>query len=109
MSSAEGRKKPKRSGKKLEVVRSIVSCSVCKLGHYNIFFRIVSNDFVLGVGLLKKEVDNETSFEDIRLKFVNLCVIFKVETEEVCAGIFDVYAPEVLPVLKVLTIGELSL
>ncbi|RZC38634.1 sphingomyelin phosphodiesterase-like [Asbolus verrucosus] len=58
-----------------------------------------------GVGLLQKEVEKDTGFEDIKKKFVGLCVAFKVESEEVCTGVFDVFGPEVLPVLKAVQIG----
>ncbi|KAJ3657922.1 hypothetical protein Zmor_009698 [Zophobas morio] len=81
---------PERVAKKLgDAVRSRVSCSVCRLG----------------VGLLQREVRKNTSFENIRTQFVGLCVAFKVESESVCTGVFDVFGPDVLPALKAVRIG----
>ncbi|XP_044255851.1 sphingomyelin phosphodiesterase-like isoform X2 [Tribolium madens] len=81
---------PERVAKKIgDAVRARVSCPICRLG----------------VGLLQKEVKKNTSFEDIRSKFVGLCVAFKVESEDVCTGIFDVFGPDVLPALRVVQIG----
>lgn len=48
-----------------------------------------------------------TSFEDVKAKFVSICVSFKIESFSVCSGIFDMYGPEVIPVMEVMTIGEL--
>ncbi|XP_068906860.1 sphingomyelin phosphodiesterase-like [Tenebrio molitor] len=79
-----------RTAKKLgNAVRSRVSCPICKLG----------------VGLLQREVKKNTSFEEIKTQFVGLCVAFKVATEDVCTGVFDVFGREVLPALKAVYIG----
>lgn len=78
------REDTKRLAKKLgEAVKSRISCPACRLG----------------VGLLQKAVRGGGSFEEIKEKFVEVCVAFKIQTELVCSGIFDVYGPEVLPVL----------
>lgn len=58
------------------------------------------------MGLLQKEVLKNHSFEDIEKKFVSICTTFKVATEGVCTGIFDVYGPAILPVLSQIEIGK---
>ncbi|KAJ8923617.1 hypothetical protein NQ315_010196 [Exocentrus adspersus] len=71
-----------RTAKKIgDVIKSKVSCNVC----------------TLGVSLLLKEVLAGATFETIKTKFVALCVSFKIETELVCTGFFDVFGPEVVP------------
>ncbi|VEN39485.1 unnamed protein product [Callosobruchus maculatus] len=72
-----------------DVVRRSVPCGVCKLG----------------VSLLHREVQQGSSFYEIRKKFVSLCVSFKIQTEPVCTGFFDVFGPEVLPALNVTKLG----
>ncbi|KAK9730903.1 Acid sphingomyelin phosphodiesterase C-terminal region [Popillia japonica] len=72
-----------------DAVRRKISCSLCKLG----------------VLLLKNEVNQGTPVQEIRGKFITICVDFKIENEVVCSGIFDVFAPDVLPVLNTTTIG----
>ncbi|KAG5893193.1 hypothetical protein JTB14_016469 [Gonioctena quinquepunctata] len=69
---------PKKIG---NVIRQRVPCGVCKLG----------------VGLLENELKGGSSFETIKAKFVSLCVTFRIESELVCTGFFDVFAPELLP------------
>lgn len=49
---------------------------------------------------------NETSFDEIREKFVSICVGFNIETEIVCTGAFNVYGPDVLPVLNFTALGK---
>ncbi|XP_060532575.1 sphingomyelin phosphodiesterase-like isoform X2 [Cylas formicarius] len=68
-----------------DTVSSKITCGVCKLG----------------VGLLNAEIRSGSSFDSIGEKFVSLCVTFRIETLPVCQGIFDTYAPEILPVLQV--------
>lgn len=81
----------KRGPKKLgDAVRSRISCGTCKLA----------------TGLLMKEVQKGTQFDDIETKFVTLCVSFKVEIESVCRGIFEVFGPEVVPALNATQIGK---
>nr|XP_023023027.1 sphingomyelin phosphodiesterase-like [Leptinotarsa decemlineata] len=71
-----------RVAKKIgSVVKERVPCGVCQLG----------------VGLLQTEVKKGSSFDSIKAQFVGLCVSFKIEIEKVCAGFFDVFAPELLP------------
>lgn len=72
------------------MVQSKLSCPSCRLG----------------VGLLQKAVRRGGSFEEIKNQFVGICVAFKLQTEAVCSGIFDVYGPEVLPVLEASEVGE---
>jgi sphingomyelin phosphodiesterase len=95
-----------RTAKKLgNAVRSRVSCPICKLGGHTAGL-FVSDSFVAGVGLLQREVKKNTSFEEIKTQFVGLCVAFKVATEDVCTGVFDVFGREVLPALKAVYIGN---
>lgn len=69
------------------------------------FVKILIYFLFLGVGLLDGEVKLNSSFEVIKTKFVNLCVAFKIETEPVCAGFFDVFGPEVLPAYRASDLG----
>lgn len=73
-----------------DVLKSRISCPACRLG----------------VGLLQKAVRGGGSFEEIKEKFVEVCVAFKIQIELVCAGVFDVYGPEVLPVLAASEVGK---
>ncbi|KAJ8939970.1 hypothetical protein NQ318_006151 [Aromia moschata] len=52
------------------------------------------------VNILRNEILAGTSFEEIKRKFVTLCVRFEIETELVCSGFFDVYGPKVVPAYK---------
>lgn len=80
----------RRVAKKLgDAIRTKLSCPSCRLG----------------VGLLQKAVRRGGSFNEIKEQFVGICVAFKIQIETVCAGIFDVYGPEVLPVLEASEIG----
>lgn len=84
------REETRRFAKKLgDAVSSKISCPACRLG----------------VGLLQKAVRRGGSFEEIKEKFVGICVGFNIQTETVCSGIFDVYGPEVLPVLEASEVG----
>ncbi|XP_066248576.1 sphingomyelin phosphodiesterase-like isoform X2 [Euwallacea similis] len=79
---------PERKGPRIAVdmiMRTKVSCSICNLG----------------VGLLFTEVKNGHSFDEIKAKFVSLCVTLKIESLKVCTGIFDTYGPEIIPVIEV--------
>ncbi|KAL1505786.1 hypothetical protein ABEB36_005267 [Hypothenemus hampei] len=73
-----------------DIIRTKLSCSVCNLG----------------VGLLFREVQVGTPFDEIKAKFVSLCVTFKIEIFSVCSGIFDVYGPEVIPVIQLSNIDS---
>lgn len=86
------REETKRLAKKLgdAVIQSRISCPACRLG----------------VGLLQKAVRKGNSFNEIKEQFVGICVAFKIQTQAVCSGIFDVYGPEVLPVLEASQVGE---
>ncbi|XP_018565651.1 sphingomyelin phosphodiesterase-like [Anoplophora glabripennis] len=77
---------PKKIG---DVVKSKVSCNVC----------------TLGVSLLLNDVLAGATFETIKSKFVALCVSFKIETELVCTGFFDVFGPEVVPAFNTSHLG----
>uniref|UniRef100_A0AAR5Q9V9 Sphingomyelin phosphodiesterase n=1 Tax=Dendroctonus ponderosae TaxID=77166 RepID=A0AAR5Q9V9_DENPD len=72
-----------------DIIRTKVPCNVCNLG----------------VGLLYAEVKSGVSMEEIKAKFVSICVSFKIESFSVCSGIFDTYGPEVVPVMELMTIG----
>ncbi|KRT84121.1 hypothetical protein AMK59_1728, partial [Oryctes borbonicus] len=58
-----------------------------------------------GVLLLQNEVKQGTPVDEIKAKFVSICVEFKIENEVVCSGIFDVFSPDVLPILNVTKIS----
>lgn len=45
-------------------------------------------------------------FDEIKPKFINICVGLKLANEEVCTGIINVYGPEVLPVVNITSIGK---
>lgn len=60
-----------------------------------------------GAAFLQREAKRGTSFDDIREQFVSICVGFNVQTEPVCEGIFNVYGPELLPVLNITELGIL--
>ncbi|XP_066150731.1 sphingomyelin phosphodiesterase-like isoform X2 [Euwallacea fornicatus] len=71
------------------ILRTKVSCGICNLG----------------VGLLFTEVKNGHCFDEIKTKFVSLCVALKIESLNVCSGIFDTYGPEVIPVIELTSLG----
>lgn len=70
-------------------VRSKVSCTTCKIG----------------INLLQFEVHKRTPLDQLKEKFVNICVGFKIEIESVCTGIFEVFAPDLLPAMNMTKIG----
>ncbi|XP_050298661.1 sphingomyelin phosphodiesterase-like isoform X2 [Anthonomus grandis grandis] len=72
-----------------DIIRTKVSCVMCNFG----------------VRLLYDEVKQGTPDQDIKAKFLSICVTFQIATEEVCSGVFDTYGPEVKAVLKVIQIG----
>lgn len=69
---------------------------------------VVNTSFVLytGVTLLKSEVTKNTKPEEIKQKFIAMCVSFNIANLPVCTGIFDVFSVEVLPVLSMVKIGK---
>ncbi|XP_017775503.1 PREDICTED: sphingomyelin phosphodiesterase-like [Nicrophorus vespilloides] len=68
--------------------------------HSSLTGRLTCATCRLGVSLLKSEVDKDGTFEEIKEKFVSICVGFRIETEPVCNGVYDIYGPVVLPALK---------
>lgn len=62
--------------------------------------------FFPGVAFLHNEVKKGSSVESIKTLFVNLCTAYKIETEPVCNGFFDVFGPELLPAYTSANLGE---
>lgn len=52
---------------------------------------------VAGVSILHGEIKKGSTFEAMKETFVSLCTAYKIETEPVCKGFFDVFGPELLP------------
>lgn len=75
----------------LETLTSKLSCASCRLG----------------ITLMRGEVNNENAtIEDLKDKFVGVCVSLNIAVEVVCSGMFDTYGPVVLPALKICTLSS---
>lgn len=56
---------------------------------------------------MRGEVNNENAtIEDLKDKFVGVCVSLNIAVEVVCSGMFDTYGPVVLPALKICTLSK---
>lgn len=61
---------------------------------------------LIGANFLQREAKSQSTFEEIKEKFVSICVGFNVQTEPVCSGIFDVFGPELIPVVNITSYGK---
>lgn len=73
---------------------------MCVITNFNVSFT--------GVAFLNGEIKKGSSVEVIKQIFVSLCTAYKIETEPVCNGFFDVFAPDLLPAYALSKLGRLS-